>query len=145
MIRFTQIVRLSGYYDLIMTSMVARLTNNVKIHITKNIKFLTSLIGTFFLVLHVLACGFIRVGHYNDGYTDGWIILKRIEFEEAGFSRSMSLWLLYFDAIYFMTTSATTVGYGDMFATSFWERMFVCLCEFMGICIYSIVYNGITR
>ena len=49
-----------------MNSIVALLKRTIDIHQTKNIKFLTSLIGSFFLVLHVLACAFIRIGHWDD-------------------------------------------------------------------------------
>lgn len=123
-----------------MNTILSALKTNVKIHVTKNIKYLTSLLGTFLLILHVLACGFIRVGHYHDGYSEGWVLLYKRNGDPTN-----QLWQIYVTAIYFMTTTATTVGYGDIFATTYQERIFVFACEFIGICIYSIVYNGITR
>lgn len=49
----------------------------------------------------------------------------------------------YIDAIYYVTTTATTVGYGDFYAYEETEKLFVCFLEFAGICIFSAITANI--
>lgn len=47
-------------------------------------------------------------------------------------------------AIYYVTTTASTVGYGDYFARSYQEKIFVIILEFSGICAFSLIMGNIT-
>ena len=42
-----------------------------------------------------------------------------------------------------MFTTSTTVGYGNMYATSTAEKTFLVFLEFTGICIFSIITGNI--
>ena len=47
-------------------------------------------------------------------------------------------------AVYFVVTTATTVGYGDNFAFNPREKVYMIFLEFTGICIFSIITGNIT-
>jgi phage terminase large subunit len=46
--------------------------------------------------------------------------------------------------VYYVTTTASTVGYGDNYARSPNEKMFVLVLQFISICIFSIIMGNIT-
>jgi hypothetical protein len=50
----------------------------------------------------------------------------------------------YVTAIYYVTTTASTVGYGDYFARSPQEKVFALFLEFIGICVFSLIMGNIT-
>lgn len=50
----------------------------------------------------------------------------------------------YVTSIYFVTTTATTVGYGDYFAANSWEKLYLLFLEFTGICTFSVITGNIT-
>ena len=45
--------------------------------------------------------------------------------------------------MYFVCTTATTIGYGDYVGTSEVEKYFLILLEFVGICIFSAITDNI--
>lgn len=52
-------------------------------------------------------------------------------------------WDIYLTAIYFTVSTSTTVGYGDYYGNTSWERLYLLPAEFIGICMFSII-SGIT-
>lgn len=46
---------------------------------------------------------------------------------------------LYITSQYFIATTATTVGYGDIYAYTEVEMLFLTFIELAGICIFSIL------
>jgi len=46
---------------------------------------------------------------------------------------------IYMSALYFIVTTSTTVGYGDYYGRTIWERCFLVVTEFIGICMFSIM------
>ena len=46
---------------------------------------------------------------------------------------------LYMTSLYFMVTTSTTVGYGDYGGNTIWERVFLMIVEFIGICMFSVM------
>ena len=53
--------------------------------------------------------------------------------------------MVYVNAIYFVTTTATTIGYGDIHGQLESEKVFIILLEFVGICIFSTITGNIRR
>lgn len=45
----------------------------------------------------------------------------------------------YATAFYFVVSTATTVGYGDFFGTTGYEKLWLIIMQFAGICIFSLV------
>lgn len=46
---------------------------------------------------------------------------------------------LYVTAVYFITTTASTIGYGDFGAKSTMEMYYVIIVQFVGMCVFSII------
>jgi len=46
---------------------------------------------------------------------------------------------IYCNAIYYVTTNATTIGYGDFYASTRSERLFSIVLEFTGILVFSSI------
>ena len=49
----------------------------------------------------------------------------------------------YWNAFYYISTTATTIGYGDITPQTEHERLFVMLLEFVGILIFSAISGNI--
>ena len=93
------------------------------------------LIGIIFcLTLHIVSCLLIFIGK-ND--YPSWIIY--FNFEEFPFSK------LYFLGIYYIITTVTTVGYGDLFCYTPKEKIFAIIIEIVGIIAYSYVLTSISN
>ena len=89
-------------------------------HHQLNIYIVVRLISLFIMIFHVFACGWIIVGNCdnpeafipcNEEYAHGWIFR-----DEAKISTLPSDYrniYIYITSLYFISTTATTVGYGD--------------------------------
>ena len=82
----------------------------------------------FCITIHVVTCILIFLGK-NDYLS--WIV--KFGFEEYNFSQ------LYFLGIYYIITTITTVGYGDLTCVTPNEKIFGIIVEIVGIIAYSWV------
>ena len=80
----------------------------------------------FIISLHIISCVFIFIGknHYPN-----WIYY--FNHNNKNFPQ------LYLISIYYIMTTLTTVGYGDITCISFNEKFFGLFMEIVGICAYS--------
>ena len=88
----------------------------------------------FFLTSHLGICLLIFFGrnHYPS-----WI--TKFGFEESSFGE------LYFIGLYYLITTVTTVGYGDLTCTTPREKIFGMIVEIIGIVAYSSVLSFISN
>ena len=70
-----------------------------------------------FMLFHIYACIWINVG--ND--IGGW------RHELLGEYRQDKHFNIYFTAFYFVTTNATTIGYGEIYGNTQTERIFLMI------------------
>ncbi len=91
-------------------------------------------IAIFILTLHVGVCIFIFLGR-ND--YPNWII--NFNFEGHSFKK------LYFIGIYYIITTVTTVGYGDLTCVTPKEKLFGIFIEIVGIIAYSWILTSISN
>ena len=47
--------------------------------------------------------------------------------------------VFYIDAFYFMTTTMTTVGYGDIKGLNIYEQLFISCMIFCGIAMFTLI------
>ena len=88
----------------------------------------------FCITIHIVTCLLIFIGR-ND--YPSWIIY--FNFSEYNFAK------LYFIGIYYIITTVTTVGYGDLTCITPKEKIFGILVEIVGIIAYSWVVSSISN
>jgi hypothetical protein len=96
------------------------------------------------LIFHIFACVWIVLGNCNepdnliscDG-EEGWIFVdaETISRQNSG----MVDFYIYVSSLYFISTTSTTVGYGDFKGRTKGELIFLIFLEFSGICTFSII------
>ena len=91
-------------------------------------------IAIFILTIHFVVCIFIFL---RKNENPNWII--NFNFEEYDFQK------LYFIGIYYIITTVTTVGYGDLSCVTPKEKFFGILIEIVGIIAYSWVLTSISN
>ena len=91
----------------------------------------------FLLLCHVIACLWILQARLIDTNKEtSWILDKGFQFS--------SNWELYFASYYFAVTTFTTVGYGDISATSTSERVLAIFLMIGGVFAFSFATGTLT-
>ena len=86
------------------------------------------------MMTHVITCFWIIVGTM-DGDPGSWMV--GLEDEPKG--------RLYMTSFYFTMTTITTVGYGDMSASTFAEQIICCIMMFSGVIAFSFASGALTN
>jgi hypothetical protein len=110
------------------------------------------------MVIHLLACVWVGVGFQSDKDLGGWFLQKGFctiaDPENPGELLVLKAnkncifkecYKVYFTSFYFVATTTTTVGYGDIFGYNNVERFYIMLLEFFGISIFSIILGNISN
>ena len=84
--------------------------------------------------LHFCSCYFIFLG--KNTYP-GWIVLSNLQ--ESNFYH------IYIAALYYLMTTLTTVGYGDILASGKYERFYQIILLIVGTCTYSWILTFISN
>ena len=100
----------------------------------ENWSFLLSNISIFLLVLHLTACLHIFVSSTT---FPNWIIQK--ELQTSPFIK------VYLSSVYFLITTVTSVGYGDIIGSSFTEIIFQIFLLMVGIIAYSWLISSLSN
>ena len=90
----------------------------------------------FFLLfsLHFGACVFIFIGR---NCYPGWIEIQNLQNENFS--------CIYVCAFYFLITTVTTVGYGDIVGKTLIERIFQIIILIAGTCVYSWIVSSVSN
>lgn len=88
----------------------------------------------FLLLLHLTAC--IHIFISCTAYPN-WIVLKNLNFS--------SFPTIYLSSIYFLLTTVTSVGYGDIIGSTFTEFCFQIVILLVGIIAYSWLISSISN
>ena len=85
--------------------------------------------GEFILMVHIFVCLFLYLGQFDNE----WFANDGIEYD--------SVTVMYIDANYFVTTTMTSIGYGDFSAQGKgnYSTIGVMVTQFFGILGFSIV------
>ena len=99
-------------------------------------KSVISFIFTFqiYSIFHLLICFHIFLGQQT---YPNWILLKDLQ--------DSSFISLYITSFYFMITTMTTVGYGDIICSSFTELIFHIILLTIGIIAYSWIVSTVSN
>ena len=83
-------------------------------------------------IIHCFVCFHIFIGKHS--YSN-WLVLTNSENE--------SITIIYIESLYFLVTTLTTVGYGDITCKSFEERIFHIILLAVGSIFYSYIISTI--
>jgi len=104
-------------------------------YFTKSESAMMSIVPVFLLSLciaHLLACGWYYLATLSDN-PDTW--LYRYQFADE-------FWIdRYFASMYYIYTTFTTTGYGDIVPNTTFEFMFTILIVSIGVTFYSYVFS----
>ena len=88
------------------------------------------------LVSHFFACIWVLIGQYNyEEYETGWI--DRAEKENMVFVEKGGFWILYSTDFYWVITTFTSVGYGDIIGVTDFEYFYKMIVEMVSICFFG--------
>ena len=85
-------------------------------------------------IIHCFVCVHIFIGKHS--YSN-WLILAKVE--------DKSFIDIYTGSLYFLITTLTTVGYGDITCSSFEERIFQIILLALGSIFYSYIISSISN
>ena len=87
------------------------------------------------VVSHYFACIWALIGQYNlEHNQNGWIFLA-IENDY----QSKDYFAIYLTAFYWVITTFTSVGYGDILGVTSLENIFTMVVEMIGICFFGYI------
>lgn len=91
---------------------------------------------TVLIVVHLLGCLWFFTAKYNDFNSDTWVF--RYNYVNS------DMVTLYITSIYFVFTTLTTVGYGDIVAFTKEERIFALIIMSFGVAFYSYTISNLS-
>ena len=90
----------------------------------------------FVMITHVVACIWLIIGSLDAGDEESWM---------AGGVDEMSASDKYLTSFYFTITTITTVGYGDISASTFTEKIVCIVMMFVGVMAFSFASGSLTN
>ena len=87
-----------------------------------------------FSLIHFFSCIFIYLGKV---FQPGWIAIQNIQDKTFNY--------IYITAIYYLITTLTTVGYGDISVLTTYERLYQIILLIVGTCAYSWILTFISN
>ena len=122
---------LSRKKNQLMTKIIEKCTDNI---LLGNIFEILNDILFVFIGLHIISCSYIFIGKHT---FPGWIHKNELQ--------NSSFWNLYMISIYYIITTLTTVGYGDISPDSLIEIIFRVILLAFGIVGYSWLISSISN
>ena len=121
--------RISGLLNYLSEILKNQIFVRQKVTIENTMAYVRS-IFEFGIMIHLFSCLWIFIGALNDEWMENE---KEIFFEKKAET--------YVDALYFITTTMTQVGYGDIsaFGKGSLSMIFVSLVQFFGILGFAII------
>ena len=105
-----------------------------KLRINNGFERLAIFVSFFALFIHVAACMFVLLANFEKDYTTTWVEIW--EPKNNGHC--------YVMAAYFVMTTVSTVGYGDIIPGTTWERVFCVLLMFVGVSAFTFVSGALS-
>ena len=110
----------------------------------ENIKNITIRCFQGLLMLHIAACAWVLLKFYRTGDAEFLALLSESLHKSINTDGHMGEILetaevYYVDAVYFMTTTMTTVGYGDIKGRNPNEQIYLCIVIFVGIAMFTLI------
>ena len=130
LLRLAQVGNLNKYMLEMVTLLETKL--NVSKQTVNKLRYFTAFTISLLLTMHSIACYWVRIGLQNE---NTWI-------DERVLDRNDTT-MLYITAIYWVTATLTTVGYGDVKSQITYEYVYTMFTEFVGIGFFSFIMGSI--
>jgi len=99
---------------------------------------------TVVLLTHLMACIWIQIGTMKGGWVDSYIEDQKDATGNGAITKWDYVAEVYTNAFYFILTTITTVGYGDITGTTTAELCFSMVVEFVGLTFFSLLTGTIS-
>ena len=97
------------------------------------------------LLTHIMACIWIEIGRLDDkSWVSVFIAAQRIDRDDDSLTSFNYYKEIYANAFYFILTTITTVGYGDISGSTTVEYLFSMCVEFIGLTFFSFLTGTIS-
>ena len=113
------------------------------INISPDYKWFGKFFAYFFMTTHIVCCCWIIFAKVDPNITETWLydFLPSDEQSEE-FESPMDV---YMTSFYFTVTTITTVGYGDMSASTFQEQIVCSFIMLIGVIAFSMASGALTN
>ena len=85
------------------------------------------------MMCHIVACLWVMTALFSDDQSGTWLA----DFEDYTTTE------MYTVSVYFVITTITTVGYGDISITSTFERIFCAITMILGVVAFSFASGSL--
>lgn len=102
----------------------------------KKVEFMTDFVWLLTILIHLLACLWVYFGFEATG---GWLDKNYVKLREAPLRK------IYIASLFWVTTTLTTVGYGDFKGHTNDEYVFTMLVEFFGFLVFGLIMASINN
>ena len=99
------------------------------------------------LLTHIMAVLWIYIGtddSVDGSWVNSFVESQREELGDETLDMYDFMWVIYFNAFYFILTTITTVGYGDISGSTTNEYLFSMCVEFIGLTFFSFLTGTIS-
>ena len=110
---------------------------NISKQARSNIQSVTAQFIMLYIVMHIIACAWIYVGERP--VWGSWLRNDNFNISQSYHDATT----VYITSIYWVVTTLTTVGYGDIYGTTEEEFIFTMVVEFIGILVFSIIMSTV--
>eukprot|EP00873_Tetraselmis_striata_P018851 jgi/Tetstr1/439115/TSEL_002980.t1 len=147
-IRGLRLLRFIRVFHICRLDFLTRITGRMDVF-SPAVSSLVMLLYFIAFMVNLLGCIWYIIGWYG-GYQDSWLITKNVlvqvgttpdgdpELEELPLSE-VGFTTQFVAALYWATTTVTTVGYGDIVPANAFEMAIAIIVEFMGVLIFGLL------